>query len=125
MSLWGLFLLLRCAWLAAVGVCAAVTGDHLVIAKETARVLGMGSRIYPAAGLPVLGDGGKIPDGLVEEHGSRIIPADGFAAVFPEHKYVFEKESVCAYVHVVKRLEFSKQRHWQPLTATNNGIGNP
>ena len=74
-------------------VCAAVTGDHLVIAKETARVLGMGNRIYPATGLPVLGDGGKIPDGLVEEHGSRIIPADGFAAVFPEHKYVFERET--------------------------------
>ena len=65
-----------------------ITGDHLVIAKETARQLGMGQRIYPAAGLPMLGDGGAIPDGLVEEHGEKIIPADGFAGVFPEHKFL-------------------------------------
>jgi H+-transporting ATPase len=65
-----------------------ITGDHLVIAKETARVLGMGPRIYPATGLPVLGEGGSIPDGLVKDYGSRIVPADGFASVFPEHKYL-------------------------------------
>ena len=65
-----------------------ITGDHLVIAKETARVLGMGSRIYSAQGLPVLGEDGAIPDGLVEQHGTKICPADGFASVFPEHKYL-------------------------------------
>jgi H+-transporting ATPase len=65
-----------------------ITGDHLVIAKETARVLGMGPRIYAAQGLPVLGEDGKIPDGLVEQYGTKICPADGFASVFPEHKYL-------------------------------------
>jgi H+-transporting ATPase len=65
-----------------------ITGDHLVIAKETARVLGMGPRIYPAQGLPVLGEDGAIPEGLVEMYGTKICPADGFASVFPEHKYL-------------------------------------
>jgi len=65
-----------------------ITGDHLVIAKETARALGMGSRIYAAQGLPVLGDDGAIPEGLVEQYGAKICPADGFASVFPEHKYL-------------------------------------
>jgi H+-transporting ATPase len=65
-----------------------ITGDHLVIAKETARVLGMGPKIYTATGLPVLGSDGEIPDGLVEDYGTRICPADGFASVFPEHKYL-------------------------------------
>mmetsp|Transcript_48954 Transcript_48954/g.78872 ORF Transcript_48954/g.78872 Transcript_48954/m.78872 type:complete len:624 (+) Transcript_48954:2-1873(+) len=65
-----------------------ITGDHLVIAKETARVLGMGPKIYPAQGLPVLGADGAIPDGLVADYGTKICPADGFASVFPEHKYL-------------------------------------
>ena len=48
----------------------------------------MGPRIYAAQGLPVLGEDGKIPDGLVEQYGTKICPADGFASVFPEHKYL-------------------------------------
>ena len=59
-----------------------------VIAKETARVLGMGKRIYTAQGLPMLNPDGSIPDGLVEKFGMKICPADGFASVFPEHKYL-------------------------------------
>jgi hypothetical protein len=43
-----------------------------VIAKETARVLGMGKRIYTAQGLPMLNPDGSIPDGLVEKYGMRI-----------------------------------------------------
>jgi len=35
-----------------------ITGDHLVIARETARVLGMGTNIFPSAGLPMLEEGG-------------------------------------------------------------------
>lgn len=65
-----------------------ITGDHLVIAQETARVLGMGNKIYPADGLPTLLDSGAAPDNLLEDHGARIVPADGFASVFPEHKYL-------------------------------------
>ncbi|EKX32039.1 hypothetical protein GUITHDRAFT_82635 [Guillardia theta CCMP2712] len=65
-----------------------ITGDHLVIAKETARVLGMGQDIFGSDGLPVLGEGGSVPDDLVEQYGTKICPADGFASVFPEHKYL-------------------------------------
>ena len=46
-----------------------ITGDHLVIAKETSRVLGMGNKIYPADGLPVLLQDGGVPSDLVEKYG--------------------------------------------------------
>ncbi|CAA2955221.1 plasma membrane ATPase 4-like [Olea europaea subsp. europaea] len=71
-----------------------ITGDQLAIAKETGRRLGMGTNMYPSssllgqdkdesiAGLPV--------DELIEK-------ADGFAGVFPEHKY-----------EIVKRLQERK-----------------
>ena len=65
-----------------------ITGDHLVIAKETSRVLGMGIGIHAADGLPVLQEDGGIPDDLLEKYGQMIVPADGFASVFPEHKYL-------------------------------------
>ena len=65
-----------------------ITGDHLVIAKETSRVLGMGIGIHAADGLPVLQVDGGVPDDLLEEYGQMIVPADGFASVFPEHKYL-------------------------------------
>ncbi|CAK9146188.1 unnamed protein product [Ilex paraguariensis] len=61
-----------------------ITGDQLAIAKETGRRLGMGSNMYPSSSL--LGDSkdgavGALPiDELIEK-------ADGFAGVFPEHKY--------------------------------------
>nr|XP_029151167.1 ATPase 9, plasma membrane-type isoform X3 [Arachis hypogaea] len=71
-----------------------ITGDQLAIGKETGRRLGMGSNMYPSSsllgqhkddsivGLPV--------DELIEK-------ADGFAGVFPEHKY-----------EIVKRLQDRK-----------------
>ncbi|KAI3844039.1 hypothetical protein MKX03_007057 [Papaver bracteatum] len=61
-----------------------ITGDQLVIAKETGRRLGMGTNMYPSSAL--LGDNkdesvAAIPiDELIEKD-------DGFAGVFPEHKY--------------------------------------
>ncbi|KAK1323213.1 Plasma membrane ATPase [Acorus calamus] len=74
-----------------------ITGDQLAIAKETGRRLGMGTNMYPSssllgqdkdssiAGLPI--------DELIEK-------ADGFAGVFPEHKYEIvrrlqEKKHIC------------------------------
>jgi H+-transporting ATPase len=61
-----------------------IAGDHLAIAKETGRRLGMGTNMYPSASLfGRHGDGGgaAVPvEELVEK-------ADGFAGVFPEHKY--------------------------------------
>ncbi|TVU48165.1 hypothetical protein EJB05_07791, partial [Eragrostis curvula] len=80
------------------GVCVKmITGDHLAIAKETGRRLGMGTNMHPSASL--FGrhngeDAAALPvDELVEK-------ADGFAGVFPEHKYEIvrilqEKGHIC------------------------------
>ncbi|CAA7050646.1 unnamed protein product [Microthlaspi erraticum] len=70
-----------------------ITGDQLAIAKETGRRLGMGTNMYPSSAL--FGVEGQaestIPiDDLIEN-------ADGFAGVFPEHKY-----------EIVKRLQAKK-----------------
>ena len=58
-----------------------VTGDALAIAKETALKLDMGSNILDARGL---GDSKKKETKEVAES---IENADGFAQVFPEHKF--------------------------------------
>jgi H+-transporting ATPase len=58
-----------------------VTGDALAIAQETAKKLGMGVNILDAAGL---GDSKKEETAEVAES---IVKADGFAQVFPEHKF--------------------------------------
>jgi H+-transporting ATPase len=58
-----------------------VTGDALAIARETAKKLDMGANILDAAGL---GDSKKKE--TTEVTGS-IEKADGFAQVFPEHKF--------------------------------------
>ncbi|KAL3840705.1 hypothetical protein ACJIZ3_025296 [Penstemon smallii] len=71
-----------------------ITGDQLAIGKETGRRLGMGTNMYPSSSL--LGQSkdesiSSIPiDELIEK-------ADGFAGVFPEHKY-----------EIVKRLQDRK-----------------
>ncbi|KAG9159757.1 hypothetical protein Leryth_007779 [Lithospermum erythrorhizon] len=71
-----------------------ITGDQLAIAKETGRRLGMGNNMYPSSAL------------LGQNHDESIIAlpvdeliekADGFAGVFPEHKY-----------EIVKRLQARK-----------------
>jgi H+-transporting ATPase len=58
-----------------------VTGDALAIAKETAAKVGLGTDILDATGL---GDTKKDESAAVAES---IETADGFAQVFPEHKY--------------------------------------
>ncbi|KAF6159901.1 hypothetical protein GIB67_032985 [Kingdonia uniflora] len=71
-----------------------ITGDQLAIGKETGRRLGMGTNMYPSSAL--LGQHkdesiAALPiDELIEK-------ADGFAGVFPEHKY-----------EIVKRLQARK-----------------
>lgn len=67
-----------------------VTGDQLAIAKETGRRLGLGDHMYPAK---VLKDG-PAPGGKHLSLDEMILDADGFAGVFPEHKY-----------EIVKRLQ--------------------
>jgi len=58
-----------------------VTGDQLAIAQETAKKLGMGANILDASGL---GDVKREESSAVAES---IENADGFAQVFPEHKF--------------------------------------
>ncbi len=58
-----------------------VTGDALAIARETAKTLGMGSAILDASGL---GDADRHETKAAAE---AIENADGYAQVFPEHKF--------------------------------------
>ena len=64
-----------------------VTGDQLAIAKETGRRLGLGDHMYPAKVLKE----GPPPGGKHMSLEEMILDADGFAGVFPEHKYEIVK----------------------------------
>jgi H+-transporting ATPase len=78
-----------------------VTGDALAIAQETARTLGMGTDILDAAGL---GDANRKETDATTES---IEKADGFAQVFPEHKF-----------HIVDVL----QQHGHIVGMTGDGV---
>jgi H+-transporting ATPase len=58
-----------------------VTGDQLAIAKETAKKLGMGADILDASDL------GDVKRQETAQMSDTIDEADGFAQVFPEHKF--------------------------------------
>ncbi len=58
-----------------------VTGDALAIAKETAGKVGLGTNVLDAAGL------GEVKKKETTAVAESIENADGFAQVFPEHKY--------------------------------------
>ena len=58
-----------------------VTGDQMAIAKETAKQLGMGTNILDASGL------GDTKHHETAQSAEAIEKADGFAQVFPEHKF--------------------------------------
>lgn len=61
-----------------------VTGDDLAIAKETSGQLSMGTNIVPAADLfHGIADLEDLPNGVKR----KIVTADGYARVFPEHKH--------------------------------------
>ncbi|CAI0427856.1 unnamed protein product [Linum tenue] len=66
-----------------------ITGDQLAIGKETGRRLGMGTNMYPSAALLGQDKDSNIAAIPVEE---LIEKADGFAGVFPEHKYEIVKK---------------------------------
>ena len=61
-----------------------LTGDAVGIAKETCRQLGLGTNIYDAERLGLGGMGGDMSG---SELGDFVENADGFAEVFPQHKY--------------------------------------
>ncbi len=58
-----------------------VTGDQVAIAQQTAKALGMGSDILDASSL------GDVKKEATKEAADAIEAADGFAQVFPEHKF--------------------------------------
>ncbi|BBH03898.1 H(+)-ATPase 11 [Prunus dulcis] len=71
-----------------------ITGDQLAIGKETGRRLGMGTNMYPSSALLGQDKDESIVALPIDE---LIEKADGFAGVFPEHKY-----------EIVKRLQARK-----------------
>jgi H+-transporting ATPase len=78
-----------------------VTGDALAIARETAKTLGMGTNIL---------DGASLGDSRSQETAAEIEAvenADGFAQVFPEHKF-----------HIVDIL----QKHNHIVGMTGDGV---
>ena len=58
-----------------------VTGDQMAIARETAKQLGMGTNIVDASAL------GDMKHHETAQASEAIEKADGFAQVFPEHKF--------------------------------------
>jgi H+-transporting ATPase len=78
-----------------------VTGDQIAIAMEMAKTLGMGTNILDAK---TLGDSKKQESAAVIES---IEKADGFAEVFPEHKF-----------HIVDVL----QKHNHIVGMTGDGV---
>jgi H+-transporting ATPase len=78
-----------------------VTGDALAIARETAQTLGMGANILDGADL------GGADSGETQKDVRAVETADGFAQVFPEHKY-----------HIVDIL----QRHNHIVGMTGDGV---
>ena len=78
-----------------------VTGDALAIARETAKTLGMGTNILDGA---TLGEAKTQETAVVTKS---IENADGFAQVFPEHKF-----------HIVDVL----QKHGHIVGMTGDGV---
>ncbi|HXV48128.1 MAG TPA: HAD-IC family P-type ATPase, partial [Candidatus Binatia bacterium] len=78
-----------------------VTGDQLAIAKEIAGQLGLGTNILDASGF------GETPHHEAGRLAESIEQADGFAQVFPEHKF-----------HIVDVL----QQHHHIVGMTGDGV---
>ena len=69
-----------------------MTGDHLLIAIETAKRLSLGHKILSAEGLPSLDPKTKLkPLNLANDYGDLILNADGFAQV-KQNKIIFFSE---------------------------------
>lgn len=84
-----------------------ITGDQAAIAVETCRMLGMGTTILGTDVLPTA----RVEDGLSmtlgADYGAIVESADGFAQVFPEHKFLI--------------VEVLRQRGWV-VGMTGDGV---
>jgi H+-transporting ATPase len=67
-----------------------ITGDHGVIARTMAKMLGLGTNIQSAEGLPKVNVNEPMPDDIGDKYGQQVLAADGFAQV-----------SACVLVQVV------------------------
>lgn len=76
-----------------------ITGDQLAIAKETGRRLGMGDNMFLSTTLK----DGPPPNSGYQDVDDLVLHADGFAGVYPEHKY-----------EIVERLQ--KMGHMTAMT---------
>ena len=66
-----------------------ITGDHRAIAEETCRVLGMGTNVLGPDKLPLMkAEELENAKNLGRDYGELCRSTDGFAQVFPEHKYL-------------------------------------
>ncbi|MCU7960070.1 MAG: plasma-membrane proton-efflux P-type ATPase [gamma proteobacterium symbiont of Bathyaustriella thionipta] len=63
-----------------------VTGDNQSIARQISAKLGLGTNILPASALSLQKDGSQ-----EDNDGERVEKTDGFAEVFPEHKFAIVK----------------------------------
>jgi H+-transporting ATPase len=75
-----------------------ITGDQAAIAVETCRMLGMGTTILGTDVLPTARIEDGIATSLGHDYGAIVESADGFAQVFPEHKFLI--------------VEILRQRGW-------------
>jgi H+-transporting ATPase len=86
-----------------------ITGDHLLIAVNTALQLGMGDRIFTSERLPLLDPETKAkPKNLSETYGDLCLAANGFAQVFPEHKYL-----IVECLREVRYHQYTMEMHYQ------------
>ena len=89
-----------------------ITGDHLLIAKNTAEQLEMGNKIFTSEILPMLDPETKAkPDNLSRDYGDVCLAADGFAQVFPEHKYLI--------VECLRELHYVSYPIWQSISLSD------
>lgn len=75
-----------------------ITGDQVLIAKDMAKTIGLGQHILLSDGIPDLPADKKAPPDTGLKYGKMIEETDGFAQVFPEHKFMI--------------VEALKQRGW-------------
>ncbi len=77
-----------------------ITGDNVLIARETARALGMGTDIRTPEGLPAMTEDGRMPKHLGRDYAHVILPADGFAQV---------RDAACSGSPTIPRMHSTNQ----------------